>query len=58
MGATYLLVLIGEYLDGVISIVNLSIFRIVWAYTYSSEIQISAIISTILLMFYINYFNY
>lgn len=58
MGATYLLVLIGEYLDGVISIVNLSIFRIVWAYTYSSEIQISAIISTTLLMFYINYFNY
>ncbi|CAD8081102.1 unnamed protein product [Paramecium primaurelia] len=58
MGATYLLVLIGEYLDGIITLVNLSVFRIVWAIAYSTQIQMSAIVSSILLIFYINYFNY
>ncbi|CAD8116860.1 unnamed protein product [Paramecium sonneborni] len=58
MGATYLLVLIGEYLDGIITLINLSIFRIGWAIVYSSQIQISAIVSTILLIFYVIYFNY
>ncbi|CAD8192186.1 unnamed protein product [Paramecium octaurelia] len=58
MGATYLLVLIGEYLDGIITLVNLSIFRIAWAIVYSTQIQVSAIVSSVLLIFYINYFNY
>ncbi|CAD8084054.1 unnamed protein product [Paramecium sonneborni] len=58
MGATYLLVLIGEYIDGMITLVNLSVFRIGWAIAYSSQIQMSAIVSSILLIFYINYFNY
>lgn len=38
MAATYLLILIGEFVDGAITLINLSLFRIIWAANFSSTI--------------------
>lgn len=45
MGATYLLILIGEFIDGSIAIVILTIYRITWSILFSTDIQYSAFVS-------------
>ncbi|CAD8079832.1 unnamed protein product [Paramecium primaurelia] len=58
MAATYLLVLTGEYVDGMITIITLQIFRLLWGIFKSDGMQYSALVTSTLLILYINYFNY
>ncbi|CAD8127235.1 unnamed protein product [Paramecium sonneborni] len=58
MAATYLLVLTGEYIDGMITIIILQIFRILWGIFQSDGIQYSALVTSTMLILYINYYNY
>ncbi|CAK69273.1 unnamed protein product (macronuclear) [Paramecium tetraurelia] len=58
MAATYLLVLNGEYVDGMITIITLQIFRLLWGVFKSDGMQYSALVTSTLLILYINYFNY
>ncbi|CAD8128028.1 unnamed protein product [Paramecium sonneborni] len=58
MAATYLLVLTGEYVDGMITIIILQIFRLLWGIFKSDGMQYSALVTSTLLILYINYYNY
>ncbi|CAD8206200.1 unnamed protein product [Paramecium pentaurelia] len=58
MAASYLLILTGEYLDGMLTIISLQIFRISWVLVKSESIQYSAPIASLLLILYINYYNF
>jgi hypothetical protein len=58
MAFTTTVALVGEYVDGVITIINLTIYRIIWVMYYSAEINWSIMLGQIFLIVFINYFNY
>ncbi|CAD8124324.1 unnamed protein product [Paramecium sonneborni] len=58
MAACYLLILTGEYIDGMLTIISLQIFRISWVLIKTERIQYSAPITSMILILSINYFNF
>lgn len=58
MSFSLLLPFTGEFLEGVITIINLGIFRIGWTIYKSDVVEYSALVSHLLLLYYASTFVY